>query len=298
MNEQRSRWLAGARPLLCALLVFATARAAAAAQETFVEGRTGMEFVLVHGGTYQRGDFDGRGIPQESPAHPVTVSDFHLARREVTVSQFRAFVDETGYVTDVERAGGVIDIDPVMRAPVRRTGVAWDTPGFPQGGGDPVVWVTWNDAAAFADWLAKSTGKRFRLPTEAEWEYAAREGGRDLAWSGTSERERAGDYSWSAENSGGLPHAAGSKAPNALGLYDLTGNVWEWCLDWQAAYGPSRLPLADPRGPADGRFRVLRGGSWRVGLDVARTTYRNGYRPDYAHSSIGFRVALEADARI
>lgn len=297
-NGGRSVSLAGAGLSLCALLALATPRHAAAGQEAFVEPRTGMEFVLVRGGTYRMGDFDGRGIAQERPAHAVSVSDFHLARREVTVAQFRAFVDETGHRTDVERAGGVIDIDPVMRAPVRRTGVSWRNPGFPQGDGDPVVWVTWNDAAAFAGWLATSAGKPFRLPTEAEWEYAAREGGRDVAWSGTAERARAGEFVWSAENSGGLPHPTGSKAPNALGLHDLTGNVWEWCLDWQADYAAAKLPLVDPRGPADGRFRVLRGGSWRVGLDVARTTYRNGYRPDYAHSSIGFRVALEADARI
>ena len=280
------------------LLALAAPRPAAAGPETFVEPRTGIEFVRVRGGTYRMGDFDGRGLGQEQPAHPVTVSDFHLARHEVTVAQFRLFVEATGYRTDAERAGGAIDIDPVMRAPVRRAGVSWSAPGFPQADAGPVVWVSWNDAAAFADWLARTSGKPYRLPSEAEWEYAAREGGRDLAWSGTADRARAADYVWSAENSGGLPHSVGGKAPNALGFHDLTGNVWEWCHDWQESYQSSALPVTDPQGPQDGRFRALRGGSWRVNLDIARTTYRNGYRPDYAHSSIGFRVAVAADARI
>jgi len=297
-RTDRTRRTARASALVWALLAPALPRAAAAALETFVEPLSGTEFVLVRGGTYRMGDFDGRGLAQERPAHAVSVSDFHLARREVTVAQFRAFVAATGYRTDVERAGGVIDIDPVMRAPVRRTGVSWSAPGFPQGGDGPVVWVSWNDAAAFTGWLARATGKPYRLPTEAEWEFAAREGGRDSAWSGASERARAAEFAWSAENSGGLPHAVGGKSANALGLFDLTGNVWEWCLDWQEGYATSALPREDPRGPAEGRFRVLRGGSWRVGLDIARTTYRNGYRPDYAHSSIGFRVALPADVRI
>lgn len=180
-----------------------------------------------------------------------------------------------------------------MRAPVKRAGVSWSAPGFPQEDRGPVVWVTWNDAAEYTRWLARATGKPYRLPTEAEWEFAARERGRDLPWSGTPESERAGEYLWSAENSGGVPHPVGGKRANALGFHDLCGNVWEWCLDWQAAYPAGSEPLRDPRGPADGRFRALRGGSWRVGREIARTTYRNGYRPDYAHSSIGFRVALE-----
>lgn len=298
MRGDRSVYLVGAGLALRTLLALSVPHPVGAAQETFVETRTGIEFVLVRGGTYRMGDFDGRGLAQEKPAHPVSVSDFHLARREITVEQFRTFVEATGYRTDAERAGGVIDIDPVMRTPVKRAGVSWGAPGFPQGNDGPVVWVSWNDAYEFTRWLAQATGKPFRLPTEAEWEFAAREAGRDIAWSGTADRVRAEEYVWSAENSGGVPHPAGGKAPNSLGFHDLTGNVWEWCLDWQVNYEASKLPVADPRGPAEGRFRSLRGGSWRVGLDVARTTYRNGYRPDYAHSSIGFRVALDADARI
>ena len=264
-----------------------------AAGEGFTESRTGMTFVLVRGGTYRMGDFSGLGIDLERPAHPVAVSDFYLARHEVTVAQFRAFVEATGYRTGAEQAGGVIDIDPVMMRPVKRAGVSWNNPGFPQDDRNPVVWVTWDDATEFVRWLARATGQPYRLPTEAEWEYAARERGRDLAWAGTAERERAGEFVWSAENSGGAPRPVGGKASNALGIFDLCGNVWEWTQDVQAPYQAAAEPVLDPRGPGEGRFRALRGGSWRVGLEIARTTYRNGYRPDYAHSSIGFRVALE-----
>jgi len=277
--------------LLAALAIPALARAAG---ESLVDPRAGMEFILVRGGTYRMGDFTGRGIAQEQPAHAVTVSDFYLGRNEVTVAQYRAFAEATGYRTEAERSGGVVDIDPVMMSLVRRAGVSWSNPGFPQQDGSPVVWVTWNDAAEYTRWLAQATGKPYRLPTEAEWEFAARERGRDLPWAGTADPERSGEFVWSAENSGGTTHPVGGKAPNALGFRDLCGNVWEWCLDWQDSYQAAGEPAVDPRGPPDGRFRALRGGSWRVGREVARTTYRNGYRPDYAHSSIGFRVALEA----
>jgi formylglycine-generating enzyme required for sulfatase activity len=283
---------AGARALsvLLALTLPSPDRAAA---EVGAEPRAGMEFILVRGGSYRMGDFSGRGLAQERPAHPVTVNDFYLGRTEVTVAQFRAFVEATGYRTEAERAGGVIDIDPVMMSTVKRTGVSWSNPGFPQDERGPVVWVTWNDAAEYTRWLAEATGKPYRLPTEAEWEFAARERGLDLPWSGTADPNRSGEFAWFAENSGGVPHPVGGKTPNALGFHDMSGNVWEWCLDLQAPYDAADAPVLNPRGPAEGRFRALRGGSWRVGKEVVRTTYRNGYRPDYAHGSIGFRVALE-----
>jgi formylglycine-generating enzyme required for sulfatase activity len=277
---------------LCALTP-GFAAPAAADDDRFIEPLAAIEFIRVRGGSFRMGDFTGRGIAAERPAHAVTVSDFYLGRHEVTVEQFRAFVAATGYRTESERAGGVVDIDPVMNAVVRRAGISWGNPGFPQGDRSPVVWVSWNDAQAYTRWLAQATGKPYRLPTEAEWEYAARERGADLPWAGTSDPSRADGYVWSTENSGGAPHPVGGKAPNALGFHDLCGNVWEWCLDWQERYQDSDQPALDPRGPAEGRFRILRGGSWRVARDIARTTYRNGYRPDYAHGSIGFRVALE-----
>lgn len=283
------------RLITCALLLtnLALPASARSAAERYTEPLAGLEFILVHGGTFLRGDFSGRGLAEEQPAHAVTVSDFYLSRTEVTVAQFRIFIQATGYRTEAEKAGGVIDIDPVMRAPVKRVGISWSAAGFTQDDRNPVVWVSWNDAAEYTRWLAQASGRPYRLPTEAEWEFAARERGQDLPWSGTVELEQAGAFIWSAENSGGFPHPVGGKNPNKLGFHDLCGNVWEWCLDWQIPYTAASEPLYNPKGPVDGRFRILRGGSWRVGREIARTTYRNGYRPDYSHASIGFRVALE-----
>ena len=300
-NHRMTKNLRTVRSGRCALafsvlLTVAAPAPTQAAGEVITEPQSGMEFILVRGGSYRMGDFTGRGIDKERPAHPVTVTDFYLGRTEVTVAQFRAFAEATGYRTEAERAGGVIDIDPVMMSTVKRIGISWNNPGFPQDDRGPVVWVSWNDAAEYARWLAQATGRPYRLPTEAEWEFAARERGLDLPWAGTADAERAGDFVWSAENSGGKPHPVGGKAPNALGFHDMCGNVWEWCLDRQAPYQGTGEPVLNPSGPPDGPFRALRGGSWRVKREVARTTYRNGYRPDYSHSSIGFRVALEVRA--
>jgi sulfatase modifying factor 1 len=251
-----------------------------------------MELLLVEGGTYLMGDTFGEGLSAERPAHLVTVSDFHLGRLEVTVGQYRTFVEETGYRTDVERAGGALDIDLEMNTFKRREGISWKEPGFVQSDDFPVVWVSWNDASAFTRWLSEKTGLPYRLPTEGEWELAARERGQSLRWAGTSLDGEVGDYAWFSRNSGGRPHPGGGKKPNALGLRDLSGNVWEWCFDWQEPYGGTGSTLIDQAGLPLGRYKALRGGSWRVDEKVIRATYRNGYKPDYAHSSIGFRVAL------
>jgi formylglycine-generating enzyme required for sulfatase activity len=256
------------------------------------ESLPNLELVFVKGGPFERGDTFGDGRANERPAHSVTVSDFYLGRHEVTVGQFRRFAEATAYRTRPEEVGWVIDVDAAMGALQKREQISWRNPGFSQDDDHPVVWVCWEDAAAFARWLSEQTGKRYRLPTEAEWEFAARSGGKREKWSGTSDRP--GEYAWYAENSGARTHPTGQKAPNGLGIHDMSGNVWEWCQDWYADYEPRPEVLADPQGPATGRFKTLRGGSWRVDRNVVRVTYRNGYKLDYSHSSIGFRLALSA----
>ena len=260
--------------------------------DSFVEQAVGMEFLYVEGGFFTMGDSLGAGTAKERPAHPVTLSGYHLGRTEVTVDQFRAFTDATGYVTEAERSGSVVDIDARMNTFVRREGVSWRNPGFSQSGSDPVVWVSWNDADAFVRWLGEKTGRPYRLPTEAQWEYAARGGGTASLWSGTDRREELDRYAWHALNSSARTHPVGEKEPNSLGFHDLSGNVWEWCADWQEPYRQDWNGVLDPGGPARGKYRVLRGGSWRVGPEVIRATYRNGYAPGYSHGSIGIRVAL------
>ena len=162
-----------------------------------------------------------------------------------------------------------------------------------------MVNVSWDDAKAYCQWAG------YRLPTEAEWEYAAREGGRkvrfgngrDVADPGEINFDGSQQYKMSYSRSGinrNKTAAVGSFAANALGLHDMSGNVWEWCSDWYAAgyYGSS--PRTDPRGPASGTGRILRGGSWSVSPDNCRVTYRFRLSRDYRSDNIGFRVVRSA----
>jgi formylglycine-generating enzyme required for sulfatase activity len=251
-----------------------------------------MDFIRLPVGEYVRGDETGRGRENERPAGPVRVATFEIGRTEVTVGQFGKFVEGTGHVTAAERRGWVTDIDVAMGSLVRREGVSWRNPGFRQEGDHPVVWVDAEDADAFARWMSERTGRKHRLPTEAEWEYAAK-GGKSQRWAGTPEAGDLQEYAWYAANSGGATRPVGARKPNGFGVYDMSGNVWEWCGDGFDPYPPSRESLADPVGK-DRSHRVLRGGSWRVDAPVVTTTYRNGYRPDYSHGSIGFRLVREA----
>jgi formylglycine-generating enzyme required for sulfatase activity len=169
-------------------------------------------------------------------------------------------------------------------------GVVWDTDHSkwnPQAGYDnyPVINVTWYGAKAYADWLGGS------LPTEAQWEYACRAG------TSTSYSFGAGnirDYAWYDDNSGDHTHPVGEKSPNAWGLYDMHGNVYEWCNDWYANYGstPASDPVTNPTGPSTGANRVLRGGSWYSSAQYCRSAFRSDGDPDYADYDIGFRVVL------
>lgn len=253
-----------------------------------------IDFVRVTGGEFLMGDASGAGRPNERPAHAVRVSDFLMGTHEVTVGQFGAFTAETGYLTEAERRGWVLEIDSVMMKWVRREGISWKDPGFAQDDSHPVVWVSLNDADAFVRWLAEKTGRPCRLPTEAEWEYAARAGGGSDRWSGTDDPADLPRFAWYSANSGGRTHQVGGKEPNGLGIHDLSGNVWEWTGDRDAPYPAAGEILVDPGGPPDGAFFILRGGSWRVGEGILRATYRSGYKPDYSHGSIGFRVVIPA----
>ena len=267
----------------------------ASAAESVREPLADLELVRVPGGTFDMGDLFGGGRSNERPVHSVAVRDFCLGRYEVTVAQFRRFVEATGYKTGAERQGFVVDVDAAMGSLVRRAGISWREPGLPLADDHPVTWVSWEDATAFTRWLAEKTGKPYRLPTEAEWEFAARSGGKPEKWAGVPHGEEPGEHAWYAANSGGHTHPVGLKKPNGLGLFDLSGNVWEWCLDGGYAYAPGPVP-ATPAEPVRAPYPAIRGGSWRVTSDIIRVFYRSAYKPDYAHSSIGFRVALEVRA--
>jgi len=172
----------------------------------------------------------------------------------------------------------------------------------------PVIHVSWNDAVAYCDWLSKKTGQNYRLPTEAEWEYAARSGDKNYkySWGNFGPEGRKGgniadesakriwDCSWLWEGyDDGYAYTApvGSYEPNELGLYDMTGNVWEWCQDWYDVDYYKNSPQFDPKGPSSGSYRVLRGGSW-IDLPIfVRCSFRYINVPDFRYSYSGFRLA-------
>jgi len=221
---------------------------------------TEIQWIYITGGTFNMGDTFGDGHNEEYPVHSVTLSDFYLAKTEVTVAQYSAFCRATGY----------------------------STPPLPSRDKDsfPIANVSWNDALAFCQWAG------CRLPTEAEWEYAARSAGKREKWAGTSDYSRLNEYAWYGTNIASITHQVATKLPNSLGLYDMSGNVWEWCADWFAENYYNSSVMIDPRGPSSGIYRILRGGSWgQDSGDNARCTLRNFNMPEIRNVHYGFRCA-------
>lgn len=284
----------------------------------------GMKLRLIPAGEFMMGspeDEEGRSS-DEGPLHRVRITKpFYLGACEVTVEQFRQFVAATGHVTDAETDGrGGWGYTGVPERPFRRDPrYTWRDPGFSQGLDHPVVNVSWNDAVAFCAWLTRREGKTYVLPTEAQWEYACRAGTPTPFYHGGDAEGLAGvgnvsDLSanekfalWMTlskvdrEKMGTASHRDGFvfTAPvgrfraNAFGLYDMHGNVWEWCADWDAADYYRNSPVDDPAGPREGSSRIRRGGSWLHSAEYARSAQRRRYPPTGRNSPIGFRVALE-----
>lgn len=222
------------------------------------------EVAFVKGGTFQMGNANGQ--ESEQPVHSVTLDDFSIGKYEVTVLQYRRFCDVTK----------------------RRM------PYIPQWGWDnnhPIVNVKYDDAVAYCNWLKEEYGGNWRLPTEAEWEYAARGGdqSKGYIYSGDNDLNNVG---WFGENSGNQPHRVGSKHPNELGIYDMTGNVWEWCSDWFGYYYYANSPSHNPTGPASEAYKVQRGASWGYPASKCYVTIRTIAPPSSPWSSAGFRVVL------
>jgi formylglycine-generating enzyme required for sulfatase activity len=218
-----------------------------------------IETALVPAGAFTMGDDEGR--PDERPAHRVYVSAVHFALTPVTNAQYSQFLLATG----------------------------WEHPRFWEDGrfnaaDQPVVGVTWFDAAAFCAWLARATGDTWRFPTEAEREKAAR---------GDGDERAIIDWPQEGRFVQDAPFAVGASRPNGYGLYDMTYNVHEWCSDWYDAQYYAASPADDPRGPAAGVRRASRGGAWRHQVKVSRCTARSSLDPAFQYNDYGFRVVRE-----
>ena len=272
----------------------ATAQTTADGNRTFTVNGVTFEMVAVKGGTFTMGctsEQGGECDNDEKPTHSVTLSDYYIGKYEVTVAQFRAFINETGYQTDADKNGGSYIWNGSQW--VLKSGVNWrcGADGRVRSSSEdnhPVIHVSWNDAKAFYEWLSRKTGANFRLPTEAEWEYAARGGNksRGYKYSGSN---NIGSVAWYSDNSGSTTHQVGTKSPNELGIYDMTGNVWEWCSDWYGDY--SSGSQTNPQGQSSGSNRVYRGGSWDSFARYCRVSYRCIASPDYRYYYLGFRLA-------
>jgi formylglycine-generating enzyme required for sulfatase activity len=250
-----------------------------------------MEFVSIEPGSFMMGGPEapaGEWQADERPEHEVTITrGFHLGRTEVTRRQFAAFVGATGFRTDAERDGRASGWVEDRWAPV--AGLSWRQPMFEQADDHPVVCITWNDAQAFCTWLSLKSSRTVRLPTEAEWEYACRAGTK-TRWSFGDDASLLEAHAWARANSGMQTRPVGRKRPNAWGLFDMHGNMWEWCEDWAGPY-PERA--VDPAGPSSGERKILRGGGWDSPAEACRSSYRCQDAQDIRQTLHGFRVVVQ-----
>ncbi|MBT9493808.1 MAG: formylglycine-generating enzyme family protein [Paucibacter sp.] len=314
-----------------------TGMPAAAADTKPVINSIGMQLMRIPAGEFIMGSEElpaslAKAYPQlpserlhklqdEAPAHRVRISrDFFIGAHEVTRGQFRQFVNASGYVPEsIQDGSGAygyrLGYDPSLTArgdafEGRDPRYSWLNPGFSQTDAHPVVNITYADALAFAAWLSRLEGRRYRLPTEAEWEYAARAGTRTRYHSGDDPASLLAVANlFDADSAALWPHwlamalsgsdgyaftaPVGSFAANAWGLFDMHGNAWEWVSDWHGDDYYAHSPSIDPQGPADGEVRVRRGGSWHTWPFYARVSYRNYNAPSSRYTLLGFRLVRE-----
>ena len=234
---------------------------------TFLVGGVTFKMKLVEAGTFQMGSTTGAS--DESSVHSVTITkDYYIGETEVTQALWKAV---TGHSPTTD-------------------GNTWSTK-YGLGDNYPAYYISYEDVQLFITKLNSMTGKNFRMPTEAEWEFAARGGNKSKGYTYSGSNE-IGDVAWYTDNSSGKTHTVKTKAANELGIYDMSGNVWEWCSDWYSSSYYSSSPQNDPTGPATGTYRVYRGGSWYYAATYCRCDIRYRYTPSFRMHYLGFRLAL------
>jgi formylglycine-generating enzyme required for sulfatase activity len=266
------------------------------------DGTLGPEMVWIPGGRFKMGDIQGGGSSDEKPVHWVSVNQFAMGKYELTVGEFRRFVKATDYKTDAEKGEGCY-VDKEGKGSWGYVKEAnWRNPYFSQNNNHPVTCISWNDASAYAQWLSRQTGQHYRLPTEAEWEYAARAGTTTARYWGNNPDEacryaNVADKTFKQKYSGWIIHICtdgyvytapvGRFKPNAFGLFDMIGNLWEWtCSEYEGKYTGKEKRCVK----SAGRF-AARGASWLLKARGARSAFRGSDSPTSRYDNGGGRLA-------
>lgn len=273
------------------------------------ENTIGMKFVTIPAGTVKIGspETDKEARPDETPQHWVEFDEpFEMAIHEVTIGQFRKFVQSARYRTLAEQKNAGFAFNASTQRLEPKTGSSWKSVGFTQTDDHPVINIAYEDATAFCDWLSKLENTKYRLPTEPEWEYACR-AGTETRWHCGDDVESLKKYSnlcdvslmrtyphatWCVQWDDGFPFTApvGSFRPNGFGLFDMHGNVFEWCSDLWPEFGYDGKKLSDPDETPQPGSRIIRGGSFLSLTTFTRSADRVGLNPELRNCIVGFRV--------
>lgn len=225
------------------------------------------EMIFVKGGKFKMGDVSGAGDKDELPARNVLLKSYNIAKTEITVRQWKQYCSAEHLAMPATPAWGWIDDQPVVN-------------------------ISWSEASTYCQWLTKKTGKVFRLPTEAEWEFAAKGGNKSKGYkfSGGNDVDKTGFYKALSPQQ---TQPVGRKLPNEIGLYDMSGNVWEWCADWYDEGYPDIDFEKDPKGIPQGKLRIIRGGGWVAPANDLRVTNRWRSEPEIPRDYLGLRPVME-----